>query len=535
VDGPVILLLVAVTVVVFGRLAVAGYTNLDDDVFVKNNPWVQSGLNPRSFVWGLTTTWQSIWQPLTWWSYLLDRQIAAGPGVYHVTNVLLHLANTVLLFGLLRRLTAQRWRSAFVALLFAIHPLHVESVAWIAERKDVLSTCFGLLALHAYAGYVRAHTAGRYALVLVAYALGLMAKPMLVTLPVVMLLLDDWPLNRLAPPAGAKARAVSWPALVREKAPLIALALVASTATVLNMRSQGGVWVATGFSPAKSIASALVNTAGYVFQMFWPVRLAVPYPDTARALSPWLIGVAAAALVGITFFATRLGRGHRYLGFGWYWYLVTLLPVSGIVPTGALSRADHYTYLPLIGLFVMLVWGVPDLLSAIDPRGLVRRALVPAAVAGGVVLAALSFVQVGYWRDSATLFDHTLAVTEDNAAANICLGVAYVERGDSTGALRLFRAAERIDPGSDQAQYYLGTLLAHRDQVDEAIFHLQHAVQLRPDFVMARLNLGIMLVRRGQLDDGIEQYQAALALEPNNELVLRRMSEASNLKLGTGR
>lgn len=531
------LLLIAATVVVFWRVSGFDFTNTDDQLFVTENAVVQQGLTSQSVRWAFTSTWQSIWQPLTWLSYMLDREMsggatasswdASGARVFHLTNLALHLANVLLLYAFLSRITGLRWRSAFVALLFAVHPLHVESVAWVAERKDVLSTFFWILTMWAYVSYTRRPTVGRYLLSVAAFVLGLMAKPMLVTLPIVLLLLDYWPLNRLATQDRPKPRRLTWLDLVREKAPFLIIAAASSMGTFVVMRITGGIRASTDFPILTRIVNAVVNYARYVWMMLWPKSLAVFYPDRGSMLPIWMICLSVAALVSISVFALRSTKRRPYVLFGWLWYVVTLLPVCGLVQQGLLTTADHYAYVPLIGLFVIVAWGIPDLAAAVAHKAPSRQRwlAIPAAIVG-LALIVLSYVQVGYWQNSETLFTHALKVTKNNSAASFCMGSVLNGRGDRAGAIRMYREALRIDPRFEDAEFGLGTAFAEEGKVDEAILHLQKAVKLRPDYLKARGNLGVMLAGKGKLDAAIAQYKEALKLDPGNELVLCNLKDA---------
>lgn len=519
------LALLAVTIAVFWRVAGFDYSGIDDDQFVRQNPFVQAGLAGESVKWAFTTTWQNIWQPLNWLSFMLDRQIAEGPGINHITNLLLHIGSLLLLYALLSRITRSKWRSAFVAMLFAVHPLHVESVAWITERKDVLSTLLWMIAMWSYVWYTEKPNVARYLLLAAVFALGLTSKPMLVTLPIVLLLLDYWPLKRLRSDASAKD-GYPWKRLFGEKIPLLIMTLAASAVTYAVMQSKREIGNLVGHSKVESVVLALVNYARYILMMLWPTRLSVMYPDAHAMIPVWQVVLSAAVLIAISVLVLRYRRDRPYLAFGWLWYTITLLPVCGLVQTGVLMRADHYTYVPLIGLFIMIAWGAPDLAAALCKGRDSKTWLTGAAVLVTIALAAASYVQVGYWRNGTVLFTHALQVTENNCQANIGLGAAEAAEHHTARAMELFRKAVEIDPSSDSARYYLGTILAEQGNADEAILHLQKSVDLCPDNFTARNNLAVMLVQKGRLDEAIVQYKAAAKLEPGNLQVRQNLQNA---------
>jgi hypothetical protein len=417
------------------------FINFDDDVYVWANPEVQNGLTLRGLAWAFTTGHAGNWHPLTWLSHMLDCQLfGVNAGAHHLVNVLFHAANTLLLFGVLKRMTGARWRSALVAALFALHPLHVESVAWVAERKDVLSTCFWLLTLWAYVRYVqkpeihystaalRPLTSWNYWLALVFFVCGLMSKPMVVTLPLVLLLLDYWPLNRVAgcklPAASSDPERSTLLALVWEKVPFLALAGVSCGLTLWVQQRGGAVASVESLPLGLRTGNAVVAYVRYLGHAFWPGGLAVFYPYQAWSL-PTVVG-AGVLLAGVTGVVVWRGRSERHLLVGWLWYLATLIPVIGLVQVGGQSLADRYTYVPLIGMFVLVAWGMPRSLT--QPR-LGKLAMIAAASAVLCACAVLSWVQVHHWRDSETLFRYALKVTTGSAQAHNNLGVALAAQG----------------------------------------------------------------------------------------------------------
>jgi len=522
------------------------FVNFDDDVYVSDNWQVQQGLTAEGARWAFTTFHEANWHPLTWLSHMLDCQLfGLWAGGHHLVNVALHAANSVLIFLVLRRMTARQWPSAFVAALFALHPLHVESVAWVAERKDVLSTFFGLLALLAYAWYAERPSVWRYAAVFIFLALGLMAKPMLVTLPFVMLLLDWWPLGRLTGNAGeecgvrnagltAKARRFGFSlrtphSALRvglEKLPLLVLAASSSVVTYVA-QSHGGAMAGVEACPLPlRFANALVAYVAYLGKTFWPSGLSAFYPYVSErplwqpvAAGAFLVAVTALALLAARRRTAPLpdGRGsdtarrRPYLAVGWFWYLGTLVPVIGLVQVGEQSMADRYTYVPLVGVFIMAAWGAADLARGWRHG---RKAAALASVAAVAVCLTLTWRQVGYWADSEVLFRHMLRVTPENALAANNLGVALGDCGQLEDSASWLREALRMRPHYPDAHDNLGAVLARMDRLDEALGHMREAVRLRPDRPRALSNLGGGLYRLGRNQEAVEVLRRALRLNP---------------------
>jgi len=507
------LCLATAIVVVYSPVGHFGFVNYDDDDYVTANAHVQSGLTLHGLGWAFTTNHAANWFPLTWLSHMLDWQLWGGrAGAHHRVNVFLHVANALLLFGVLSRMTASAWRSALVAGLFALHPLHVESVAWVSERKDVLSTCLSLLTMWAYVRYVEQPAGWRYVSALGLYALGLMAKPMVVTLPFVLLLLDYWPLGR-TPWAKAAAREnISTPLgqLINEKLPFLALGAMSCAMTIWAQHGGGAVASLVTVPLGMRIANALFSYVSYVGKTFWPVRLAVFYPMPAR-FPVAAVAIAGIGLAGIT--AAVLGWARRGPWFvtGWFWYLGTLVPVIGLVQVGQQSMADRYTYVPSIGLFIMLCWSVP---GCAMKRPIVNALAYLAAGAALAICAALSRIQVGYWKDSETLFRHTLDVTRDNWLAHSNLGVALAQTGKAQEAVTHYEQALRIKPDYAQVHFDLGIALGRAGRIPEEIEQLENALRIQPEFADAHNNLGIALVQAGRIPEGIEQLENALRIQP---------------------
>ncbi|MGB9618961.1 MAG: hypothetical protein ACPL7K_00955, partial [Armatimonadota bacterium] len=389
-------LLAALIAAIYWPAVGYGLVNLDDRYYVMNNPHVRSGLSVRNVVWAFTTFTQSNWHPLTWISLQLDRTIEpSGSQVLHATNIVLHLANTLLLFFLLELTTGARWRSACVAALFAAHPLHVESVAWVSERKDVLSTLFWLLTMLAYIGWVRAPSKGRYMLVIAAFALGLTAKPMLVSLPILLLLVDIWPLARLQ--IGRNARLAAGK-LVREKIPLFALAAASCVVTYIAQARGGAMTGLDCYPLGMRLANAFVSYMAYLGKTAWPARLAALYPHPENTLPEWQVAASAVGFFVLSILAVRAFRRWPYAAVGWFWYVISLVPVIGIVQVGLQGMADRYTYVPLIGIFVAVAWGVPEIIDRLFGSASARFT-VGLALLSVAALAAVAHKQVGYWRD----------------------------------------------------------------------------------------------------------------------------------------
>jgi len=534
--GVIGLALALVTAALYWPMLHHNFVNLDDEAYITANPHVQSGLTWAGFIWAFQIGYAAYWHPLTWMSHMLDCQLyGLNPGGHHLTNLLFHIANTWLVLLLLNQMTGAIWRSALVAALFAWHPLHVESVAWACERKDVLSTFFWLLALVAYVRYAqkRSRVAGRkssaatvslqtldYALALFFFACGLMSKPMVVTLPCVLLLLDFWPLYRFSWFQASSSEKPSilnykiltkstfW--LVLEKVPFFALAAAGSVVTYFAQRGGGAVW-SSGLPLPLRIANVLVSYLRYISKIFWPADLAVVYPyphhwPTGLVLCSILVLVVWSAL-----FILRI-RQNPYLFIGWFWFLGTLVPAIGIVQVGPQSMADRFTYLPSIGFFLLLVWGLNDLVNY-------RPAWRPAVLLGATAALAACLIGAGnqlkYWQNSIVLLRHTLAITKDNYIACNFLGRALDQAGANDESLALYAESVRLEPHYPQAQFNLGIALLKRGWADKACVPLATAVQLVPGDAGARYYYGNALLDSGRLDDAVVQFAEALRLQPD--------------------
>ena len=564
-------LLSAVTLAAFWPIIHNDFVSYDDRDYVTENPHVLGGLTWANAGWAFQAGHAGNWHPLTWLSHMVDVQVfGLRPGWHHLISLLFHTANAVLLLVLLQRLTGAFWRSVCVAALFALHPLHVESVAWVAERKDVLSAFFLLLTLAAYARYAKVqslkskvqiqgigdgsqalehatrdtqhaqrstlHAPRFYLLSLFLFALGLMSKPMLVTLPAVLLLLDFWPLRRLH-------STTTW-SLVAEKVPFLAMSLASSVLTFLTQQSAGAVSSLDALSLGFRLSNALISYVRYAIQMLWPARLAVFYPLPHEWPAEWVIG-AALVLAGLTVLALYRARKAPYLAFGWFWYLGMLVPVIGIVQVGQQALADRYTYLPLIGLFVAIIWSAAEIPARWPGT---RSWLAVCAAAVIAVCAVLTWNQTGHWRNSASLFDHALAVTRDNAVAHNNLGVNLLDAGnlaaaephfaeavrikatypDGLGNLGLCRAKQgHLEEAAELFQrslkskptgsvhYNYANLLSQLGELDQAEAHYQAALQLKPGMVEAWYNLGALEAKRGKSQEAAQDYAAALRIKPD--------------------
>jgi protein O-mannosyl-transferase len=498
--------LVVSVVAAYAPVADYGFVNFDDPEYVAENPYVRRGLTWAGFVWAFGFH-AANWHPLTWLSHMLDCELF-GPdaGAMHLSSVVMHAAAAVFLFVALRRMTGARWPSAVVAALFALHPLRVESVAWISERKDVLSTLFWMLALLAYAFYVERRTWQRYALLALAFAAGLLAKPMVVTLPAALLLLDLWPLRRVSLASGSASR---WMPVVLEKVPLLALA-AATSVVVYWAQTGGGAVTPFAVHPLSArIGNALLSYASYLGLTIWPDRMAVFYPYRV-VFPPGQLATAGLVLGGMTLVAAWRVQREPWLLVGWLWYLGTLVPVIGIIRAGDQAMADRFVYIPQVGLWLMLVWTLRAHVTA--PRA---RLVLPAAALLAVVACAIGTrLQLRYWRDSEVLFGRALTVTENNGLAHTNYGFALLERGGAAKALEHFQRAVVLMPRYAKARLNLGLGLGTLGRSEEAIAEYREALQLDPGYAVARYDLGLELAEMGRLEEAIVEYREALRLDP---------------------
>lgn len=505
----VALSLLAVTLIVYLPVRNYPFIGFDDPGYVTENPKVLGGLTWSAVRWALTSGYFANWHPLTWISHMVDVQLfGMNSGAHHVTNLVLHLANTLLLFFLLFEMTGAIGRSAFVAALFAVHPMHVESVAWVAERKDVLSTAFWLLTTWAYVAYTRRPRLWRYGLVGLLYALGLMSKPMLVTLPCTLLLLDVWPLRRAV--IGTSDRAV-WLRLLYEKIPLLALAAASSVITFLVQRTAGAMESLTVVPLSVRTANAIVAYWTYLQKLAVPTGLAILYPYRTDLFIGTVV-LALAALIAISVVAVRSRRTRPYMLVGWLWFIGTLVPVIGIVQVGKQPMADRYSYIPSIGLFVLVAWGAFDLLTRLRaPR--VAGPLASVVLVGVYTLVAQQ--QREYWRLSSDLWKHTIAVAGENYLAENNLGWDLYREHKPTEAIPHYLEAIRLSPRFIGGHTNLALALAELGRTDEAIQHFQEALEIEPKNYLVNLHLGFAFSRKGQLDDAASQFKEAIRQKPD--------------------
>jgi protein O-mannosyl-transferase len=495
---------------VFASVHNFGFISLDDPQYVVNNTRVTQGLTLSGVRWALAANYAGNWHPLTWISHMLDVDLfGLNAGAHHLTNALIHLLNSVLLFIVLYRMSGGLSRSAFVAALFAVHPLHVESVAWVAERKDVLSTLFWILSLGAYIAYVRNPRFTRMLAVIVLFALGLMSKPMVVTLPFVLLLLDYWPLARVAPDTAKRISA--WLPLVREKLPLFALVIGSSLLTLAAQGKSGAVIAVEALPLRVRVANAIVSYVVYIRDMIWPARLAVFYPFSEP--SPTFVILAVAVLAAVTFIAIKFARRAPYLLVGWAWYLGTLMPVIGIVQAGAQGRADRYTYVPLIGLFIIVAWGARDLAHRLR---IGRMPLRLSAAAVVVAFAIAARAQVKYWANDLELWGHTVQVTRANYRAEDHYGVALSNAGRIDEAVTHWEKALVIWPKYAEARNNLGTARVDQGRLEDALHEFSEAARLKPYNANFHYNMAAVLSAKGDTAAAIREIRAAVRLDPSS-------------------
>lgn len=534
--------LALITLVAFWGLWLNQFVHYDDNRYILENPNVVTGITARNLTWAFNVGYGGNWHPLTWMSHMLDCTLfGLNPAGHHAINLALHITNTILLFLALLKMTKSRWQSAFVAALFAVHPLHVESVAWAAERKDVLCTLFWMLCTMAYILYVEQPNRRRYLLVAGVFALGLMTKPMAVTLPFVLLLLDIWPLGRLHRGFGR---------LVLEKVPLFVLSVASSIVTIIA-QSRGMALRPLELIPiGVRIENALVSYATYILKMVWPRNLAVLYPHPLLFLPVWQVLGAFVLLAGITVVVVR-GRDRRpYLIAGWLWYIITLIPVIGLTQVGNQALADRYTYVPLLGVFIMIAWGISDLLGKRerekgrkgDPQfpntqfqtpNTPGLALVVASIVVVVFLAACTHTQIGYWQDDLSLFGRAVACTKNNYVMHNLFGLALEDAGRVEESMAQYNEALRVQPDFVSARLNLGIELAGRlNRPKEAIQQFQIAIKANPDYADSYYNLGIVLYQINDVQGAAAQYEKAIQLKPND---IKAQTNLGQVLLASGR
>jgi tetratricopeptide (TPR) repeat protein len=508
------LTLTLVTLAVFYQVHSFEFLNYDDQIYISENPNIHNGITLKAVKWAFTAASNIyFWHPLTWLSHILDWQLYGNnAGGHHITNLIFHILNTLLLFFVLKQMTRAIWPSAFVAALFALHPLHVESVAWIYERKDVLSTFFWFLTMWAYVRYVRGPKIAGYLLVVAFLALGLLSKPMLVTLPFVLLLLDYWPLDRLSSKSDKAGKKHSLPYLLVEKVPLFAMVAVSCIITFNNQKKIGAMSSKENLSLFVRLANTSISYMQYIIKMIWPARLAVFYPHLGPNVSIFYSLISAFLLLVITIFIVKFAQNHRHLFTGWFWYLGTLVPVIGIVQIGGWAMADHYTYIPLTGLFVIIAWGFPDLLAKWRYK---KITLISSAVPAILVMSICTFFQLGYWQSNLTLFQHALDVTKNNYVAYSGVANSLVLQGKLDEAIQNYSQAVRIAPRDLIARIGLSDALLKVGKIDQAVIECQKSFQIKSDEPDVLNILGIALGQQGKLDEAVKCFTKSLQIRPD--------------------
>jgi len=513
------LCLIAAITVSYLQVIHFDFVGYDDELYVTENPHVQKGISLEGIKWAFTTFHSANWHPLTWLSHMLDCELfGLDPSGHHWANVEFHIANTLLLFIILFKMTRALFKSAFVAVLFALHPLHVESVAWISERKDVLSTFLGLLCIAAYYRYVNKSSAKFYIMAIICFGLSLMAKPMLVTLPFVLFLLDFWPLKRfqyqhdlhLKPEKAFSDGIRRNHRIILEKIPLFILVVISCTLTFFAQKNGNAVTPLEALSFKSRIANAIVCYSTYVFKGVWPHKMAVFYPHPGSTLPAWQIFVATLLIVTGCFFAIRLSKQYPYIAVGLFWYLGTLVPVIGLIQVGEQAMADRYTYIPLIGLFIVVAWGGADILNKWHYRKIFL------GTCAGIIIIAMTmatFLQLRYWKNGISLFEHAIKVTKDNYNSLTNLGTA-IASVDLDKAISHYKEALRIKPNYTAALYNLGNVLVEKGRIDEAVNYYLKALQIKPDYFDALNNLGIALANIGNYDQATTYFKRVLKIDP---------------------
>lgn len=519
------LVLAVMTLVVYLPVRNFDFINYDDPEYVAQNVMIQRAPIGEAIKWAFTSAYSFNWHPVTWMSHLLDcRMFGVKPGAHHLVNVVLHIANTILLFGLFRRMTRATWESAFVAGIFAVHPLHVESVAWICERKDVLSTFFWLLTTWAYVQFVqgrgdKARARRWYIVALACFALGLMSKPMLVTLPFTLLLLDFWPLRRMSfgPADGGRGLQLPFRSLLLEKIPFFFLTVASSLTTFLVQRSEGAVADTQVFPVGLRVANAFISYVRYLGKTFWPDDLMIfyPYPETWPV---WQSALAAAVIVFISVAVLWKAKAVPFLAVGWFWFIGTLVPVIGLVQVGIQSMADRYMYVPLIGLSIMMAWGLGPVLHS--------RLMLARGILGVMIIACLVLTsrQLRHWRDSVSVFEHAISIEPNHVMAHVMAGNAYTDRADVEKAMHHYGEALKRSPNFAEVHYNLGNLLMHQSRAGDAVKHYEKAVELRADYIDARANLAVALSSLGRNAEALAHEEAALKQRPDDPTLLRNIS-----------
>lgn len=519
------ILLVVTTFAVYSQVQHHEFINYDDPDYVTKNSNVKAGLTSESVVWAWTTFNHANWFPMTWFSHMLDYQVyGSNPKGHHLTSLFFHIANALLLFLVLLQMTGALWRSSVVAVLFALHPFNVESVAWVAERKNVLSTFFWLLTMLAYVRYARKTNLKRYSLVLLFFVLGLMSKPMLVTLPFVLLMMDYWPLGRMKFRIKNETvftdqieNQVPVSHLIKEKIPLFLITAVSCITTLIVQKLGGALQGMEIFSQSARLTNAMVSYMVYLKKAVWPTGFAVLYPHPGNALPEWKGILCGAVLVVITAFAIKLIRKAPYFTFGWFWFLGTLAPVIGVVQVGAQAMADRYAYVPLIGIFVIMAWGLPELITQWRYR---EKILILLAGICFPALMVITWNQVSHWKNSITIFTHAIRVTDkkypDFDLVHNNLGAALFTERKTEEAISHYKAAIKLQPDYADAHYNLGIALMAEQKTDKAISHYKMAIKIKPGYVDAHYNLAIALMAEQKTEEAISHYKTVIKLQPES-------------------
>ena len=510
----IIIFLIASSCVAFGRIAGNDFINYDDNEYITENYQIQSGINLQTIKWAFTTTYCSYWHPLTWLSHMLDwSMFGANASGHHLISLFLHVGSVIFLFLFLNKTTNNIWPSAFAATLFALHPLRVESVAWASERKDVLSMFFGMAALYAYAFYVELPKLSKYILCLLLFIFSLMSKPMMVTTPFILLLLDYWPLKRWQKRImyhNKRFNPVGW--LILEKIPFICLTIVVGILTIWAQNKVGTIASTETLPFLARTSNAILSYMAYMGKIFWPVNLAVFYPYE-YFFSLWKVLISAIILIVITIAGLYYIKKIPFIFVGWFWYLGTLVPVIGLVQVGEQAMADRYTYMPSIGIAIMLSWGIPLLFKREDIR---KKILFPVAMAFLAVLVIISWKQCGYWKNSITIFNHVLKVTNNNHIAHNNLGYTFLEKGETAKAIYHFDKAISINRNYIKAYYNRGNAYSKLGQYQRAIEDYNEAIRLNPDFADAYNNRGFINAKFGQYNLAIEDFNNAIRIMPSS-------------------
>lgn len=506
--------IIFITVLIYFQTGNFEFINFDDPAYVINNIHIQNGLTLKGIKWAFSSTASSNWHPLTWISHMLDYELfKLDPGWHHLSNMILHILSALLLFRIFFYMTGNLIQSAGVSILFAIHPLHVESVAWISERKDVLSAFFWMVSMGGYAVYVKSGKKNMYLFAIFAYALGLMSKPMIVTLPFVLLLIDIWPLNRIQNNDDSPSmRRQKIRSILIEKIPFLLLTILSCIITIIAQKKGGAISGTDIFPLGIRLENAAISYIMYLKKTFWPLSLCIFYPHP-QSIPLWKTAGALIILCTITIITYLKRKKQPYLAVGWLWYLGMLVPVIGIVQVGSQAMADRYTYLPLIGIFIMLSWGISDLFKKWSNRpGGASITVVPFLI----FLIVCAVIQVGYWKNSIFLFEHSLKTTERNPVAHTNLGTAYYQSGKFDAALEHFHMAVQLKPDFPTGHFNLANVLDEQKNYTQAVEHYQKALSLSPNYVEAHYNLGNTLIKLNKIAEALYQFRTVYKLKPND-------------------